>query len=171
MNIGREVKREAGVVPLRERLGEGAARLDRKRKREVEGRDQPDHGLPAEFLLRAHSPGVVMHDLAVVVDPADRAVAEGDEEHDPDEAVRKVRPEKRRHRDAEENEGAAHGGRPVLHEMRLRPVRAHGLSEMELLQFPDHPGTECEADHKRRKAGKERAQRQIVEDAEARPAR
>jgi len=113
----------------------------------------------------------VVHDLAVVVDPADRAVAERNEKHDPDEAVREIRPEEGRDRDAEENESAAHGGRPVLHEVRLRPVRAHRLPEMELLKFPDHPGTEGEADHERGKAGKKGAQRQVVEDAEARPAR
>ena len=93
MNVGREVEREARVVPLRERLGEGAARFNRERERKVEGGDEPDHGLPAEFLLRAHASGVVVHDLAVVVDPADRAVAERNEKHDPDEAVREIRPE------------------------------------------------------------------------------
>ena len=168
VKVARDVEREASLDPARNRLGERSARRNGKRKYKVEGCGKADHGLPRELLPRAHALGIVVHDLAVVVDPADGAVAERHEEHDPDEAVGEIGPEQSRNRDGEENERAAHRRRAVLDEMGLGPVGAHGLSEMQVLKAGDHPGTERKPDPHGGERGKHRAQRQVVEDVEGR---
>ena len=154
-DVLRDVEGEAHVVPAREGVREALARFDGKRQGEVEGRDHADQGLPGELLARPHAFRIMIDDLAVVVDPADGTVAERHEEHDPDEPVREIRPEKGAGGDAGKDEGAAHRGGAVLRQVRLRTVRAHGLTEMQGLEFPDHPGTEGKADHEGRQSGQE----------------
>ena len=52
---------------------------------EVSGRGQPEHGLPEELGSRGQPLGISMHDLAIVVNPADRSKCHGHEQHDPHE--------------------------------------------------------------------------------------
>ena len=65
----------------------------------------------------------------IIVGEADGAEADGDEQHDPDEAVAQIRPEQRAEGDREKDQHAAHGGRALLgDEMGFRPVAADRLA-------------------------------------------
>ena len=80
-------KRESGPDPLPH---QGEGRSIRRRlngKRQIHRHDDADQGLPAELLAGTHAVRVVIHDLAVIVRPADPSVTERHEEHHPDIAV------------------------------------------------------------------------------------
>ena len=50
--------------------------------------------------------------------------------------------------------------------MRLRPVLAHVLADLELPQLLNHPGSDEKRDQQRRKRGKRGAKREVAEDPE-----
>ena len=80
-------ERESGPDPLPHQ-GEGRGVSRRLNgERQIHRDDDADQGLPAELLAGAHAVRVVVHDLAVIVRPADPAVTEGHQEHHPDIAV------------------------------------------------------------------------------------
>ncbi len=107
-----------------------------------------------------------MDDLAVVVDPADRAEADRHQQGHPDEAVREVAPQQRRHGDRDQDQRAAHRRRAGLDEVRLRPVVAHRLADLHPRQPGDHLRPDEERDQERGHARQHRAQREVAEDVE-----
>ncbi|MNN08042.1 hypothetical protein D3C81_1208850 [compost metagenome] len=134
------------------------------RERQIDRRHQPDQRLPEELLAARHAARVAIHHLAVVIDPADGAVAHRHQQHHPDEAVAPVTPEQRGDADREQHQHPAHGRRARLHEVGLRADRAHGLADLQLGQATDHPRPEAEADHQRGEVGRHRAESQVVDD-------
>ena len=88
----------------------------------------PQPGLAGEALVG------LLGDLEVVVVEADRAEADGHEQHDPDVGAAEIGPQQRRDEQAREDHQAAHGGRALLaDEVALRPVGADRLA----LALPD----------------------------------
>ena len=138
----------------------------RHREREIDRGDEADHRLPEELRARRQPLRIAVDDLALVVDPADRAEAERHEQHDPDEAVGEVAPQQRRDRDRHQDQRAAHRRRAGLGEVRLRAVVAHRLADLHPRQPGDHPRADDERDEERRHAREHRAQRDVAEDVE-----
>ena len=133
---------------------------------EVAGSGQAEHRLPEQLRLRRQALRILVHHLAVVVDPADGAEGERDEQHHPEETVRQVAPEQRGDADREQDQRAAHGRRSRLGEVRLRAVVAHCLADLVGGELADHVRPEDQGDRKRGQAGQHRAQRDVVEDVE-----
>ncbi len=94
-----QVRREVLEEGHRELGVEARVGVDGERHRERQQR------LPEELHARRDAGGVSLGDLAVVVDEAEQAVAHGDAEHGPHEAVVEVRPEQ--HRDQAARAGSA----------------------------------------------------------------
>ena len=152
---------------LEERHDQGIQRRDALREpAEIAGRRQPEHRLPDELRLRRQSLGVAVHDLAVVVDPADGAEAERHQQHYPDEAVAQVAPQQRGDGDRQQDQRPAHSGRARLGQVRLGAVVAHRLADFVGGELADHVGPEDQRDRERREASQHRAQREVVEDVE-----
>ena len=166
VRLGWQVQREAAAHPIQEEFKHAHVAGLGYRERQVRGSKQADHGLPEELLARGHAFRVTMHDLAIVIHPADGAVAEGDQQHDPDEAVAPVRPQQRRHSNADEHQHATHGGRAGLDQVGLRAIAAHSLANLHFRQATDHPRPEPKADHQCREGCHHGPERQIVEDAQ-----
>src|SRR6185437_10656034 len=59
-----------------------------------------------------------------------------------------------------------HGWRSRFLEVRLRPILAHKLADLELTQLLDHPRPDEQRNQKRRQRRKCRAESEIAEDAE-----
>jgi hypothetical protein len=152
------------------RLEEGhdqlGVRRQRRRVAEEDRRRRADQRLPEELRARRQPLRVAMHHLAPVVHPADRAEAEGHEQHDPDVAVGQVAPQQRGDADGDQDQRAAHGRRAGLGQVRLRAVVAHRLADLLLRQPADHRRAEEEGDHQRRHRRQHGAQRDVVEDVE-----
>ena len=111
----------------------------RHREREIDRGDDADQRLPEELRARRQPLRIAGDDLAPVVDPADGAEAERDQQHDPDEAVVEIGPQQRRDGDRDEDQRAAHRRRPGLGQVRLRAVVAHRLPDAHPRQPRDHP--------------------------------
>ena len=107
-----------------------------------------------------------MDDLPVIVDPADRAETDRHQQRHPHEAVREIAPQQRGHRDRHQDQRAAHRRRARLHEVRLRPVVAHGLADLHPRQPDDDLRADDERDQERRHAAQHGAQREVAEDVE-----
>ena len=123
-------------------------------KSKVDRRHNTDETLPAELFAGTHPLRVVMHNLSVVIDPADCAVSERHKKNGPDKTVGEVHPQKCRKPDCHQNERAPHRGRSVLHQMRFGPAVSHGLTDLEFFEFTDHPGPGRKTDCQSRERGK-----------------
>ena len=110
----------------------------------------------------------LLRHLEIVVVEADRAEAEGDEEHDPDIGALRVGPEERRGEEAEEDHQPAHGGRALLgQKMRRGAVGADRLALALLQPQPrDDRRAEEQDEEQPRARCAERAEGQPVEKAE-----
>ena len=135
-------------------------------ERKVHGREQANRRLPEVLFARRHAARVLVHNLAVVIDPTDHAVTERDEHHDPYESIGEISPQQSRKRDAQQNQHTTHGRRARLHQMRLRTVRAHGLTDFQLRQFADHPRAANETDEQRRDRRADCAEREVGKHAQ-----
>ena len=67
---------------------------------------------------------------------------------------------------ADADEHAAHGGRAGFFQMRLRPVFADELADLELAQLLNDPGADEQRDEQRRERGKCSAESEVAEDPE-----
>ena len=85
-------------------------------------RAQPEHRLPEIFPARDEAATVLLHQLLVVVDEADRAEGGVTHQHQPDVAGWQVRPQQGRDGNGGEDQRAAHGRRAGLGQVRLRAV-------------------------------------------------
>jgi len=133
---------------------------------EIHRGKETNHGLPEILFARRHAARVLVDDLAVVVDPADHAIAKGDENHDPDKAIGEVGPQQRGHGNAEQNQHAAHGRRARFHQMRLRTVLTDSLADLHRGQLANHRRAADEPDQQRGDGGHHRAKSQITEHAQ-----
>ena len=115
---------------------------------------------------RAVKPEVVLlADLRVIVEEADRAETQQPEQRDPDVRIAQVRPQQRRNHDRNDDQDAAHRRRAGLLLMRLRPVFADVLPDLELAQLANQPGPEDDAKEQSRQARKRRPERDVAEQA------
>ena len=107
--------------------------------------DGSDHLEPG-LLPRRQALGPLLHDLEVVVPEPDAAEGRGREQNHPDVFIREVRPEQGGSHERDDDENPAHGGRPLLGQMRLRSVVAHVLADFESAKPGDDRLPENEAD-------------------------
>ena len=150
VGLRRQRRLEAALHPRDEQLHEAArCRAPRPRTRGRRRRRAPITDCHDELRARRQALRIAVDDLAVVVDPADRAEAQRHQQHDPDEAVVEVAPQQRRDRDRHQDQRAAHRRRAGLDEMRLRTVVAHRLADLHPRQPRDHARPDDERDDQR----------------------
>ena len=107
-----------------------------------------------------------MHHLDVVVGKTDGAEGQRGKDRDPDKGIGGIGPQHRGQQNGDDDEHAAHGGRAGFFQVRLRPVFADVLADLELAQLLNHLGPDEERDQQRRERGKGRAKREVAEDPE-----
>ena len=123
------------------------------------GHDGAGQPLPKQLGARRQAQAAPLDDLDVVVGKADGAEGQRGEDRDPDKGIGGVGPEHRGQQNGDDDEHAAHGGRAGLLQVRLRPVVADVLADLELAQLLDHPGTDEERDQQRRAARQRQCER------------
>ena len=131
--------------PAQKQLEHPQVGVLRNTERQVERGDQADERLPQVFVTGAHALGVLVHHLAPIIEPADRAKAQGHGQHDPDKAVAQVEPQQCGGRDTQQNQHAAHGGRTAFAEVLGHAVAANRLADFERTKVADHIGAGCQA--------------------------
>ena len=107
-------------------------------------------------------------DLQIVVGKSDGAVPGRRQHRDPDEDVRQVGPQQRRHQGRRQDQQPAHRRGPGLGAMRLRPFGANHLTDLKLTQLPDQPRAERQADRERRQRRRRSAERDVARHVEHR---
>ena len=91
--LGRQIHGEAGLHPGDEQREHFGVVVLGNAEHQVQRRQQTDHRLPEELLARAHAFGVFVDHFAPVVHPANRAKAQRHQQHDPDKAIRQLKPQ------------------------------------------------------------------------------
>ncbi|MNP04422.1 hypothetical protein D3C76_963350 [compost metagenome] len=130
-------------------------------------RAQTEHRLPEIFPAARQATGVLLDDLAVVVDPADGAEQQGHQQYDPDVTVAQVSPKQGTDADGRQDQRTAHGRCARLGQVRLRAVIANGLTDLTVLQSADHPRAVAQRQDQRGQYTENPAQGQVLEDREA----
>eukprot|EP01022_Parablepharisma_sp_SALTPOND_P026954 TRINITY_DN652_c1_g3_i1.p2 TRINITY_DN652_c1_g3~~TRINITY_DN652_c1_g3_i1.p2 ORF type:complete len:1102 (+),score=458.93 TRINITY_DN652_c1_g3_i1:51019-54324(+) len=166
VGLGRQVQAEAGTHPRHEQVEHLHVAHFRDREGQVERGHQADQRLPEILLARAHALRVAIDHLAVVIDPADGAEAERDDQHDPDETVGQVGPQQRGNANADQDQHAAHGRGAGLDQVGLGTVGAHRLADLHAGEHADHGGAGDHADQQGREGGEHRAEGDEVEQAQ-----
>ena len=111
---------------------------------EIGHRRNGDHRLPEKLGTSGEPLGIPVHHLAVVIDPAHDAEADSGKQRRPHIAVFEVAPQQGCDRHRGEDERPAHGRRAGFHQVRLRPVVAHRLADLERSEPADHPRADDE---------------------------
>ena len=166
IRLGWQIEIETTREPSNEQMEELRIRGRRNGKRQIDRGNETDHRLPEQLRARRQALGIAVHDLAIVVDPADGAEAQRDEQNHPDEAVAQVRPQQRGDHDRYQDQRAAHRWRAGLREMRLRAILAYGLTDLVLGQLFDHLRPYDERDHQRGHGRQHRTQRDVTKNVE-----
>src|SRR5580692_4431702 len=109
-----------------------------------------------------------MHNLKIVVRKTDGPKCQRCKHRNPDKWIGKVRPQQSRHQDGNRDQQSAHGRRARFFLMRLRPLFANVLPDLEIAQPLNHDRPHDQAREKRGEAGKGSAKRQITKNAERR---
>ena len=78
-----------------------------------------------------------------------------------------IRPQQRRHHDADHNQNAAHRRRARFFLMRLRTVFADMLADLKFAQLADQPRSKRNAKEQRRETREHRARRHVAENVES----
>ncbi|MCY1441599.1 hypothetical protein D9M71_579190 [compost metagenome] len=121
-----------------------------------------------EILPAAWQPtGVFLDDLAVVIDPANGAEQQGNDQHHPDVTVAQVGPQQGADADGREDQRTTHRRGTGLGQMRLRTIIAHGLANLANLQGTDHPWPQAQGQGQRGQHTENPAQGQVLKDREA----
>ena len=110
---------------------------------------------------------MLLDDLEVIVQKADEAEADGDQDQHPDEGVVQLRPEQGGGQGGEDDHQAAHGGGAVLGEMRLGPVFPDILADLQGLEFSDEPGAHHHGNNQGGEDGEDGPEGDVPEDIEA----
>src|SRR5579862_491668 len=131
------------------------------RRREPRDRELEEKANPTRDPGRAPSPY-----LRVVVEEADQAVADGDEQRDPDVDVVQVGEEYRREHEREDDEHAAHRRRAGLGGVVRWTVAADRLPDLERREPPDERRPEEERARERGEAGQKRPEGDVLEDVQ-----
>ena len=173
---GQEAEMRDGAGPVPEQIGmpaldEGHGELGGE-ELELREHDQGDgdagrrRALPEELGAGGEAEAAALDDLDVVVGKADGAEGERGEDGDPDEGIGGVGPEHGGQQDGDDDEDAAHGGRARLLLVRLGPVFADVLADLELTQLLNDVGPDEQGDQQRGERGEGGAEREIAEDPE-----
>jgi len=119
-----------------------------------------------ELGARCQAQAAPLDDLDVVVGKTDGAKGKRGTNGNPDEGVGGVGPEHGGQQDGDADEHAAHRRSAGLLQVRLRPVFAHVLANLKLMQLLNHPGADEQRDQQSRQRGKSGPERKVAEDAE-----
>ena len=123
-----------------------------------------DDELPGQLQLAGEPLLVLARDLQVVVEEADGAVADGDQQRQPDQRAAQVAPEDGGGDQRQDDERAAHRRRAALGGVRRRAVLADHLAELPLARAADEPGGDEEGDEQRGQRRHPDARRDVAED-------
>ena len=133
---------------------------------------EPDAGKEGDereqrvFVLGAQPLRVFENELAVVVNPADHAETEHDEQRNPGVFHPQIRPEEHGDADAQDDERAAHRRRTRFFQMRLRAVVAHVLPHLQAAQKRNHPPAKADGEEKRGQRAEDDARGEVGEGVE-----
>jgi hypothetical protein len=125
---------------------------------EVERHQQADRRLPEVLPACRQAPRIAIDHFLPVVVPADAAEAHGDDQYHPDVAIAEVAPQQRGDDDGDQDQGAAHGRRPRLDQVRLRTIVPHRLADLLRRQPADHARSGDKGNDQRGHRRKHRAQ-------------
>src|SRR5690606_15153535 len=151
---------------LEERYDQGGFQRGFRRQVQHHRRHQAEYRLPEILPARRQAAGILFHHLAVVINPADGAEADGDTQYYPDVEVAQVGPEQGADGDGHQDQRATHGRRAFFRQVRLRTVVAHGLADLAQLQGTDHPGAEEQRQPQGSEHTQDAAQGEVLEYAE-----
>ena len=118
----------------------------------------PGERLPEELGAGREAEIAPVHDLGVVVGETDGAEGQRGADGDPDEGVGGIGPEHRGQQDGDDDKDAAHGRRARFFLVRLRPVFADVLADLEFAQLLDDVGADEHRNQQRSKRRKDRAE-------------
>ena len=141
---------------------------DPELRHDHQGNGNNDRGqpLPEELGARGEAEAAPLDHLDVVIGKPDRSEGKRGENGDPDERIGWVGPQHGRQQNGDDDEDAAHGGGPGFFLVRLRPILADILTDLEFAELLDDVRPDEECDEQRREEGKCRTKREIAEDAE-----
>jgi hypothetical protein len=153
---------------LKHGYGQFARQRIARQRGDPDAGDQADHRLHQQLDATRHALVVAPQQLQVVVDEAQRAVTEGDEQHRPDVTIVQIRPQQGGDAEREQDQHAAHGRRALLvDQVPLRPIRANRLPvALQRAQPADHARAQQETDEQRGQARGARAERDVAEQIE-----
>ena len=129
-------------------------------------RDQRAQELPDEFLRSAESLAAPAPDLQQVIDEADSAEAERDEDRDPYVGIADVGEQDRREQERSEDQQTAHGRRAGLLLMGLRNNVADSLAEVRGPEALDQRRAHRERQRQRGEPREHRAKGLVAQDVE-----
>ena len=118
------------------------------------------------FVLGAQPLRVFENQLAVIVNPADHAETEHDEQRNPGVFHPQIRPEEHGDADAQDDERAAHGRRACFFQVGLRAVVAHVLPHLQAAQKGDHPPAKADGEQERGQRAEDDARGEVGEGVE-----
>ncbi|MNZ28249.1 hypothetical protein D3C78_454750 [compost metagenome] len=128
---------------------------------------EAEHRLPEILPAAWQAARVLLDHLAVVIDPADCAEQQSDDQHHPDITVGQVGPQQGTDADRGKNQCATHGRGAGFGQVRLRAVVTDRLTDLANLQGTDHPWAQAKGQRQRGQYTKDPAQGQVLEDREA----
>ncbi len=137
---------------------------------QVDGRahERSHRELREELLARAEAEALLLDHLQVVVGEADRPEKESGADEDPDVLVGEVGPEEGGDEDPGEDQHPAHGRRPRLGLVGLRPLLADVLADLQAAQALDHPRPQHQHQEERGQARHRGAEGDVADDVQAR---
>ena len=154
-----QVPLQIGMQALDERNGElRGEHLELGERNERDGNAGGGEPLPEELGARGEAEVAPLDDLGVVVGKTDGAEGERGADGDPDEGVGGVGPEHGGQQDGDDDEHAAHGGRAGFFLVRLGPVFADVLADLEFAQLLDDVGPDEQRDQQRGERRKDGAE-------------
>ena len=144
-------------------------RCDRGVKGEiqVQRRRQPRQRLPEVLPACRQAAGILLHHLAVIVHPADRAKHAGDTHGDPDIGIAQIRPQQAADRDTHQDQGTTHGRGTGFAEVGLGPVAAYRLPHLVVVEPADHGRPHQQGNRQGGQGSQDAAQGQVLEHLEA----
>src|SRR5713226_6287590 len=98
---------------------------------------QADEHLKVDFLFLGETQVALLGDFSVVVDNADDSETDESKKRQENEGIGEIGPQQRRHGGGKNNQYAAHGGRPGLFLVLLRPFFADILPDLQFSEPAD----------------------------------
>ena len=118
-------------------------------KQDIQAENSRQQKLGRHLLFRVQPLGMMAHDLDKVIQKSDDAEADRHQEHRNGAGMRGGKDAQTCDQDRRKEGQAAHGGRSLLLQMRLRTVFPHLLTEFQAFQEGNEERTENGAQYKR----------------------